>query len=204
METEVNDLGLDITGLTRRGRKPSQAGAVVVRPLCEADVASLAQPAPDNAPLKRLSERHHALARLLARGVKPGEAAAALGYDVARVSILQNSPAFEELIAFYQGTLDAEFADFAEQMGGLALDAVLILRDRLEENPSALSPGQLLEVAKFGADRTGFGPQSKTEVSIRTDLGARLLAARQRLETQRRLSMGEIVDAEVVPEEKAG
>ena len=194
----MNDLGLDLTSLTRRGRKPDGQTATVVRPATEGDIALLAEPAPDNAPLKRLSERHHSLARALARGIPPGEAAVMFGYDPSRVSILQGSPAFAELLAFYRGSMDAQFADFAEQMGGLASDAVGILRDRLEADPDAATLGQLLEIAKFGADRTGFGPQAKTEVTVRTELGSRLMAARSRLEAPRQALLSGVEDAEVL------
>jgi hypothetical protein len=194
----MNDLGLDLVSLTSRGRKPSPQVAEVVRSADEADLASLALPAPGALEIKRLSERHHGLARALARGIPPGEAAVMYGYEPSRVSILQASPAFVELLSFYREKVDAEFADFASQMGGLAADAVGILRDRLEADPDAATLGQLLEIAKFGADRTGFGPQAKTEVTVKTELGSRLMAARQRLEEQRRLSLSGIADAEVI------
>jgi hypothetical protein len=194
----MNDLGLDLASLTSPGRKPARVEGEVLRPVEAADIATLSLPAPGAIPIKRLSERHHQLARLLARGVRGEEAAVALGYDPARVSVLRSSPAFEELLSFYRSQLDAEFADFGETLRGLSADAVLILRERLEDEPEAATLGQLLEIAKFGADRTGFGPQSKQEVTVKTDLGARLAAARARLVEQQQRALGAIPDAEVV------
>lgn len=196
----MNDLGLDLVSLTSRGRKPSRIEGEIVRPVEEADIATLSLPAPGAIPIKRLSERHHQLARMLARGVRGEEAAVALGYDPARVSILRSSPAFEELLSFYRSQLDAEFADFGEAIRGLSADAVLILRERLEEAPEEATLGQLLEIAKFGSDRTGYGPQSKQEVTVKTDLGARLAAARARLVEQQQRTIGAIPEAEIAEE----
>jgi len=185
----MNDLGLDLTELTRRGRKSIEMTAEAVRPLTTDDLLSLKQPTIDNAPIKRISDRHHRLAKLLASGVSEGEAALAVGYEPARVSILKGSPAFLELLSFYQQQLAGEFEEFGSQLASLATDAVAILRERLEEAPEAPTLGQLLEIAKFGADRTGFGPTAKTETTVKMELGSRLTAARQRLEQQRLASM---------------
>jgi hypothetical protein len=45
-----------------------------------------------------------------------------------------------------------------------------------------MSLDTLTELVKMGADRTGFGPQSKsTNVNVTVDFGARLEAARRRV-----------------------
>lgn len=171
-------LNLNILG---PGRKPAPLHAVVERELDEADIELLAvSPAPPAPELKRLGERHHALARALASGLSEGEAGALVGYDPSRVSILKASPAFQELLALYRGAKDAQFAEFHGLLAGLATDAALELRSRLEESPEELSAGQLMEMLRIGADRTGYGPSSKQDVTVNVNLAERLEAARQR------------------------
>ena len=175
------NLNLDIAAITRPGRKPAPLSAEVVRPLGEADLELLATDRQIEAvPLAKIGERHHALARALASGFSEGEAAAMVGYDRSRVSILKGSPAFRELLDLYRDTADTEFAEMHAMLAGLSKDAALELRDRLENSPGDLSVGQLLQTLQLAADRTGFGPTSKQETTVRFDLGARLEAARQR------------------------
>lgn len=175
------DLGLDIAKLSSRGRRPAQLDAVVVRELRGEDLALLSQPANiQPLELKRLSDRHHGLARALASGISEGEAAVMFGYDSSRVSILKSSPAFQELLALYRDVKDTEFADMTARLAGLAKDAVLVLQDRLEDAPEDISTGQLLQIVQVGADRSGHGPTSKQEVNVTHNLAARLDAARQR------------------------
>lgn len=177
----MHDLGLDLAALTRPGRKPSAVGGSVVRELKPEDFVLLAQDrAVEAQPLKRLSERHHALARALASGMKEGEAAAMLGLSNSRVSILKASPAFKELMALYRENADAAFVETTARLAGLTQDAVLELQTRLEDEPESISIGQLVEIVKMAADRSGHGPTSKQEVSVTHDLAARLESARKR------------------------
>lgn len=176
---------MDLSGdlFRTRGRAVRAVSAAVVRPLCEADLTLLGDEKGSTAPpLKRLSERHHALARNLAGGMAPSEAAILCGYALSRVSILQADPAFRELLAFYRTDVEREYRDLHTRLSGLALDAAEELAERLETEPEAISVGQLMEVVKMGADRTGFGPQSSsTNLNVNVDLAARLEAARKRV-----------------------
>lgn len=195
------DLGLDISNLSSRGRRAVPLDAEVVRELRGDDLALLAQPgaiAPIE--LKRLSDRHHGLARALASGISEGEAAVMFGYDQSRVSILKSSPAFKELLSLYRDVKDTEFADMTARLAGLAKDAVLVLQDRLEDAPEDISTGQLLQIVQVGADRTGHGPTSKQEVNVTHNLAARLDAARQRAKA----AMIEGTAKDVTPSEDEG
>lgn len=190
-------LDLDISAIMAPGRKPAPLSAVVTRELTLDDIQALAAPRGTSPPeLKKLSERHHALARALASGLSEAEAAALTGYDSSRVSILKSSPAFQELLELYRDRKDAEFAEMHAMLAGLSKDAALEIRMRLEEQPDQLSVGQLMELLKLGADRTGFGPTSKQETTVRVDLGARLDAARKRALAAQR---PDIID--ITPEE---
>jgi hypothetical protein len=174
-------LDLDIAAIQRPGRRPAPLHGSVVRTLAPEDLRLLSEARGIEAPpLQRITERHHALARALASGLSEGEAAALVGYDQSRVSILKGTPAFRELLELYRERKDAEFAEMHSMLAGLSKDAALELRARLEDNPEQLSVGQLLQTLQLTADRTGFGPTSKQETTVRIDLSARLEAARAR------------------------
>lgn len=179
---------MDLSPIFRTaGRAAKPLAASVVRPLDEADLALLSEEKGSvAAPLKRLSERHHALARNLSGGMSPSEAAIVCGYSASRVSILQDDPAFRELVEFYRADVQAVYRDLHVRLSGLALDAADELALRLEESAENISTGQLMEVVKMGADRTGFGPQSSsTNVNVNVDLAGRLEAARKRVAERR-------------------
>lgn len=174
------------------GRASQPLTAVQVRELDQCDIALLAENRGTSAPpLKRLSERHHALARCLASGMEDGDAAITCGYVASRVSILKADPAFQELLAFYRQNVSDKYLDMHGVLAGLSLDAATELRERLEADMQAddktMSTGQLIELTKLGADRTGFGPQS-AQLNINVDLAGRLEAARKRV-AQRQLSV---------------
>lgn len=188
---QAMDFNFDITSPGRRA-KPLEAE--VARPLAEADLALLAtERGITQAPLKRISERHHALARNLAAGLSPAQAAAITGMCGSRISVLQGDPAFQELVTFYRGEKDAAFADMYEQLAGLSKDALLLLRERLEDTPEDFGNGMLLEIVTKLADRSGHGPASRSEVSVNVNIASRLEEARKRA---RAAALGQVIDAE--------
>lgn len=170
--------------LVRPGRKTQPVAAEMVRELTGADIALLGEERGTPAkPIKRLRDRHHALARMLASGMKDGHAALAVGYEPSRVSILKGDPAFQDLLAFYREHIDAQLIEYHERIAGLSVDAVEELRVRLEESPEEFSSNLLLEIAMKTADRTGYGPSSSsTNVNVNVDLAGRLERARKRVE----------------------
>lgn len=151
----MSDLGLNIVNLGGPGRPAKPLEASVVRALNQADLELAAVTERHSQPpaIKRITDRHHALARLLAAGTGEGEAALILGYDVSRVSILKNSPAFVELLDLYRSEVDREFATTLDHMAGLSRDALIELRERLEETPEKFSNRELLSVLTDMVDR---------------------------------------------------
>lgn len=133
-------------------------------------------------PIKRIGERHRALARMLSGGASPGEAAILTGYDASRISILLSDPTFKELLEFYRNEVDTEYITMHSQLAGLGEDALAEMRRRVEETPEDIGFSTLLDVVVKIADRTGNGPTStsRTEVSVTIDLAARMKAARAR------------------------
>lgn len=175
------------------GRAAKPCSASVVRALDAADLSLLGTEKGSKAPaLKRLSERHHALARCLASGMSEANAAITCGYVSSRVSILKADPAFQELLEFYREDVNSKYLDMHGVLAGLSVDAATELRERLEEDIGAeekkISVGQLIELTKLGADRTGFGPQSSsTNLNVNVDMAGRLQAARERVAARRAL-----------------
>lgn len=177
---QENAMGL---GLRTTGRAKAPLVAEIERELDEMDLASLAGERGVSAPqIGALRERHHALARLIAEGKKPGEAAVIMRYTAARVSILLSDPAFQELVEHYRSVVDGEFVDFQKKLAELGVDAAHLLQERLEdpEQANEFSNAALLQLVTISADRTGHGPSAKTEVNVKVGLADRLLAAKER------------------------
>jgi hypothetical protein len=195
----VDTLGADLP--RTRGRASRELEVEFVRALGPADLALLASERGSTAPsIKRIRDRHHSLARCLATGMKNSEASLVTGYDPSRISILLRDPTFSALVEDYRRMENGAAADFAERAGVLTLTAVNQLQDALEDEESPLPVSTVLEIAKFGADRTGHAPVSKNiQVNVNTQLGDRLRAARQRLARLPVPADASIVDAEFAP-----
>lgn len=164
-------LNLNIDKLAGPGRAAKPIQFEIVRDLNEADIQLLSQPAASvPPPLKKITDRHHSLARLLAAGTPEGEAALIVGYDISRVSILKNSPAFQELLALYRSEVKREFASVLDHMAGLSRDALVELRDRLEENPDKFTNQELIKTISEMTDRSLDRDASGVALPIRIEL----------------------------------
>ena len=192
-------LEIDIGDLVGPGRRKLPLEADFVRELTDADLGILAVTDREMKPqeLKRITERHHMVARLLAAGTREGEICILTGYDNSRISVLKNSPAMQELIALYRGEVDTQFASVLDHMAGLSKDAILELRHRLEEEPEDFSVKELKAVAELALDRTGHGKATTVNSNVNVSLASRLEAARARAKA---ISHGQIIDAEIVEE----
>lgn len=170
----------------------------LLRPLTEDDLArAIAEREVEQSPLRRISERHHALARAFAEGKTTHEAAATAGYTSARARLLRTDPAFQELVALYKEKVELEYINMHRRMAALGAEAVEELHDRLEDDPDGFTTNQLLEIMTRTADRTGFGPSSsQMNVNVNVDLAEKLKLARERARPR-------IIDAEVLPPEEA-
>ena len=83
----------------------------------------------------------------------------------------------------YRKVENALFAEFTERATNLSLTAMNKLQELLEDDDAPVSVGTALEIAKFAADRTGHAPVNKSmNVNINADLGARMEAAKRRLD----------------------
>lgn len=173
------DLGINIDNLFAQPVPATQVQ--VLAPMRDSDLELLGR-GYDGQGLERITERHHALAKALASGMKQREAATLTGYAESRISILKRSPAFLDLIEMYRSAADAEFAKLNEQYAGLTKDAMLELRTRLESDPEAFSNKMLLEMLTQIGDRAGFAPVKRVEsMNVNMSLSEKLALARSRL-----------------------
>ncbi len=175
------DLGLTIEGDYR----PAQG--TWVRDLGPADLA-LFEAAPrikQELHAKRLTMRHHALARSIARDEDVEAAALTSGYTLGNARQIVQSPAFKELVEHYRGLREAELVDpGAAKMALLHQQAAEELLVRLEDEPEAFSHDQLRKVMTDTADRIGLGPRTtNTNVNLHVNVAARMQEARKRLKT---------------------
>lgn len=156
-----------------------------VRELEESDLVLLQSARGSKPPtIRAIRERHHALARCLALGLKQEEAARTCGYCISRVSILMADPTFKELVTFYTNEANAAVADFQDRATQVALTALDIVAERLEDTPEDVSTGQALEIAKVLGDRTGHAPVTRNlNANVNIDLAGRLERAKQRIAT---------------------
>lgn len=181
----MSDLGLEF--VRTRGRAPIALTAELVREIDTADLDLLAskEKGSKTPALKRISDRHHALARALSSGMTKWEASIQCGYDLSRISILLDDPAFAELMEFYRDEKDRAFRSVQDKLAGITSDALDELQTRLEDEPDKLTTGQLLQVIQMGADRTGNGPQTTQNLNVNEGAAARLAEARARVRERR-------------------
>ena len=151
--------------------------------------------------VQKISARHHRLARHLAAGMKPGQAAALCGYSNSRVSILRADPLFRRLEGLYREQVEELFADQGAKLAEVSHTALDLLMTRMEEAPEELTVAQLQDLIKLGADRTGFGPSKTIEANVNHNLGAELEARWEAAQLRKREMLeeaGEVIEGEVI------
>ena len=160
------NLQLNLVPMSGRGRAKKPVEHEVVRALNPADIQLLSTTELGTAPteLQRITDRHHSLARLLASGTTEWEASLIVGYSAARISTLKNSPAFQELLAIYGKEVDHQFQTSLEHMAGLSRDALLVLRERIEDEPEKFTTNELRGIITDMIDRTEGDPSDKTRL----------------------------------------
>ncbi len=154
----------DSTSSPGRGRPEAPITVAYVRDLTEADLLTLATTRlsatkpPREEGLTRVTQRHHALARMLASGaVDDITAARTLGMNPNTVYMLKKDPTFGELLTHYTKVQETAFVDVAEQMATASSTAIALIQEKLEgSDPVTLT--ELIRVAELTLDRTGHGP----------------------------------------------
>lgn len=117
----------------------------------------------DPTDLKRIKERHHHVARLIANGMTQRLVASICNYDESYLSILLNNPSMMELVELYRIQAGASVEVITERLRTMALKATEKLNDKLDAD-EITDVNELTSIAKLGFDRSGQGPQSKQHV----------------------------------------
>ncbi len=152
----------------RRGRPPgSDLSLSFKRKLNEVDfLAPRAGDLTSGSIIQRLKHRHHTAARGFAAGLSNSEISTLTGYSPARVSSLQNDPAFVELVTQYQNEIGDRVVDAAVEFQTRLLDtsrqALGLIQDRLDDDTEAakIPVSELRQIVALGADRTVAPPKS--------------------------------------------
>lgn len=115
-------------------------------------------------PLTVLRYRHQNAARLIARGLKNVEVAVACGYHPGYIGMLQEDPAFQELVEFFRGGLDEEFKAAERALATLGMSAVEELQDRIDdpERREFLPTKELRQIAEMALERS-VAPKKNNE-----------------------------------------
>lgn len=158
-------------------RNPNSPVIRSVRPMVRADLELLRQPSA-RARIAKLRDSHHIMARLFVSGLTVAEVASETGYSIARVSVLRNSPAMQELVAKYRADDHDEWRKHRdgtyEYMHRVRMKAVRLIEDALDEDE--VKPEFALKVFDSMADRTEYHRKS-TKENINIDFAARLEVA---------------------------
>lgn len=165
------EMGLDLRdgAFGRPSTKTVPWHLALEREITPEDMALLqgpADPCNSRAPLAKIRAPHHMMAQYLAAGKSRIEISALLGYTPARIATLERDPAFMELVAHYTEVKILADADISKQIQHVALAASQELMDRLEEDPTAFSNKELLELRNSSLDRSGYGPSSTQNVNV--------------------------------------
>lgn len=164
----IDELVKEVMAPPARGRRPRSCAAAISRQLTREDILHLGtlqngDLESEASPIKRIRSSHHMLARLLAEGRKEAECQLITGYSSSYVSVIKHDPGFKELLAHYKSTLEEVYVNVHERLQSLGLDSVEELQARLAEEPDSFSTRELIELASFGMDRAGHGPQSRVK-----------------------------------------
>lgn len=167
------------------GRPLRTVSVEIVRELTEADLSVLGSSERGMKPtaIKRLTDMHHSIARLIAQGERGNSIALATGYSISRISILKSDPAFQELVEYYREKVEdvrhEHFIDVNAKMTAVLVDTIESMHEDVLDG--VLTPRDKVDYAKFMADRSGFGPASKSEnLNMNLDLAGQLAVGRQR------------------------
>jgi len=122
--------------------------------------AAAARPEEEDDPsdLKKVREKHHSVARMIANGLTQRMVSKLCGYTEGYISVLLNSPAMQELVELYRIQNGAAAQVITEKLKTVGLKAVEKLEQKLEADE--LNNQDLLGMAKLGLDRGGHGPTS--------------------------------------------
>src|SRR5574337_1204623 len=153
----------------------SKMPLVYVRDLGPADLEALVErkePAAQTSipRLQKIRASHHLLARLIADGLSNMEVAAITGTNNARLSVLKDDPAFQELVEHYIRQKGAVYLDVHQRLSILGMTAIEELQDRLEDptKAAAMPTPEVRAIMESVLDR-GAAPQRTIQEHVTSD-----------------------------------
>lgn len=158
-----------------------KGGAVAEQPASSGSSRVAAVSLEDPSSLKRLKEKHHSVARLVASGVSQRLVASFSGYTESYLSVLLNNPAMMELVTVYRMEYGKSAEIIAEKLRSVGTQALERLEDRIPD----MDDNALIQTAKLGLDRSGHGPSSTSHVVNETHLIDHAEIARLNTEARR-------------------
>lgn len=133
-----------------------------------------------NAELQTIRNSHHTIARLLAKGTMETEVSIIVGITPSRISVLKGSPAFAELLSYYEDMeeqgYNAARADMHERLAQFGFDSIETLHQRLLDNPDLFSAKELMAAVELVSDRTGYGKTSTVNSNVSHSVSPETLA----------------------------
>ena len=116
--------------------------------------------------LKKIREKHHHVARLVADGLSQRLVSQICGYSEAYISVLLNNPSMIELVELYRIQNGKATQLAVEKLKTVGLKALEQLDEKLDAN--GLNNQELIAAAKLGLDRAGHGPTSTQKIAAET------------------------------------
>ena len=151
-----------------RGKLARVPKVISVRPLTRDDLVCLQQPRAPQGRVKMFRNTHHRLAKLFAGGLSRKQISEITGLSYTRLMTYHNDPAFGELIAQYQPEADAQHEEEIDEYRSLKLENMLKAErqlgehlDQADDKEELLPINALLAISSDGADRLGYGKQSR-------------------------------------------
>lgn len=149
------------------------------------EMLSLLEAAPR--PIARVRQKHHLLARYIAKGYGIGEAALLSGYGTGTARNLELDPTFQELVRYYTIELEPFREQMVVKLQAISMEAADEILDRLDDNAlrEKMPTKQLEALVTLGTDRLGLPPKmAAQELNVNVNIATRLEAARKRVESR--------------------
>lgn len=119
---------------------------------------------------KELRTVHQHMARYAALGKSPSEVAMLTGYSIGYVRLLQDDPAFAELVAGFKDGVELEFQENVKLKAQLNRTAMEIVQAKLTETPEAFANKDLILLIKETSEQVPVGgnvpPPAPTQIQV--------------------------------------
>ena len=123
----------------------------------------LPQEVDDPTDLKKIREKHHSVARMVAAGLNQRMVSQICGYSEGYMSVLLNNPSMQELVELYRIQNGAAGQIIVEKLRTVGLKAVEKLEEKIDHPEGCkLNNNELIQAAKLGLDRSDHGPTSRS------------------------------------------